>query len=41
MAIFFSLGLGTGGIISPYFFGLLIKSDSRNSIALGYFIGFI
>ena len=38
MAIFFSVGLGVGGIIAPYFFGLLLEEKSRMYITIGYFL---
>ncbi len=39
MAIFFSMGLGIGGVVSPWLFGSLIKSGRRDRIFLGYLVG--
>ena len=38
MSIFFALGLGIGGVIAPYIFGILISDNSRGYVALGYMI---
>lgn len=38
MAIFFAFGLGIGGVIAPYIFGILISESSRGYVALGYMI---
>jgi len=38
MAIFFALGLGIGGVVAPYFFGILIAESSRGYVAIGYMI---
>jgi MFS family permease len=38
MAIFFSMGLGTGGVIAPFFFGLLINSNNKTSIFYSYLV---
>ena len=38
MAIFFALGLGLGGVIAPFIFGVLISDNSRGFVALGYMI---
>lgn len=35
MAIFFGIGLGVGGVISPYFFGKLIEAQN---LELGCYI---
>jgi MFS family permease len=38
MAIFFSLGLGVGGVFSPFFFGLIINKNEKSTIFLSYLI---
>lgn len=38
MALFFAIGLGVGGIGAPYLFGVLIETDNRYSILIGYSI---
>jgi MFS family permease len=38
MAIFFSLGLGTGGVIAPFLYGLLINSGDKTSIFYSYLL---
>jgi MFS family permease len=38
MAIFFSLGLGTGGVIAPFLYGLLINSNNKQSIFYSYLL---
>lgn len=38
MAIFFSIGLGFGGVIAPFIFGSFIEDKSRYSIMGGYLI---
>ena len=39
MAIFFSIGLGTGGVMAPTIFGYIISLNSREAIAYGYYCG--
>jgi MFS family permease len=39
IAVFFSLGTATGGIVAPWFFGLLIDTGSRTSVFGGYAVG--
>jgi hypothetical protein len=39
MALFFATGLGVGGVISPYFFSMLIQTNSTESFAYGCFLG--
>jgi MFS family permease len=38
MAIFFSMGLGTGGVIAPFFFGSLIDSNNKLTIFYSYLL---
>jgi len=38
MAIFFTVGFGSGGIVAPSIFGYLIQQESREYVAIGYFI---
>ena len=38
MAIFFSLGLGAGGVVAPWFFGVLASNPDRVYMATGYYI---
>lgn len=38
MAIFFSLGLGVGGVFSPFFYGLIIDKKDKFSIFISYCI---
>lgn len=38
MAIFFSLGLGVGGVFSPYLYGLIIDKQNKLSIFYSYFL---
>ncbi len=38
MAIFFSFGLGIGGVCSPYIFSSFVKYDNRNTIFISYMI---
>ena len=40
MAIFFSIGLGIGGVFAPFIFGILLDYNSRFYIAIGYFLGY-
>lgn len=39
MAIFFSIGLGVGGVCAPFIFGILIQQHDRFSVLIGYSIG--
>lgn len=39
IAIFYALGTGIGGVVAPWFFGLLIETGSRNQVLVGYLIG--
>src|SRR5262249_8239087 len=39
IAIFFAIGTGIGGVLSPWLFGVLIGTGSRMSLFLGYFVG--
>ena len=39
IAVFFALGTATGGIVAPWFFGMLIDSGSRSSVFGGYAAG--
>lgn len=41
LAIFFAVGFGSGGVIAPSIFGLLIENEDRNLLSLGYYIGYI
>ncbi len=38
MALFFTLGLGFGGVISPYLFGLLLKEHSRLAMTMAFLL---
>jgi MFS family permease len=38
IAVFYSAGTATGGIIAPWFFGSLIDSGSRSALLLGYLV---
>lgn len=38
MAIFFSLGLGVGGVFSPLFYGMIINKNEKFSIFLAYLV---
>ena len=38
MAIFFSFGLGTGGVIAPYLFGSFVKQDNKKTIFFSYLL---
>ena len=38
MAIFFAIGLGIGGVLAPFLFGILISESSRGYVAIGYLI---
>jgi MFS family permease len=39
IAVFFALGTATGGIVAPWFFGMLIDTGSRASVFGGYAVG--
>ncbi|MGZ4125360.1 MAG: MFS transporter, partial [Actinomycetota bacterium] len=39
IAVFYSLGTGIGGMLSPWLFGSLIGSGSRTSVFYGYLFG--
>ncbi len=39
LAVFFAIGLGTGGVLAPAIFSALIENANRNLLALGYYIG--
>lgn len=39
IAIFYATGTGTGGVIGPWLFGLLIDTGSRTSVFGGYLLG--
>jgi MFS family permease len=39
IALFFAIGTGVGGVLSPWLFGALIDSHSRMSVFIGYLIG--
>jgi MFS family permease len=39
IALFFSVGTAAGGILAPWFFGLLIGTGSRASVFVGYALG--
>jgi MFS family permease len=39
IAFFYAVGTGTGGIVGPLMFGMLINTGSRSSVAIGYWIG--
>jgi MFS family permease len=41
IAVFFALGTGIGGAITPWLFGVLIDTGSRMSVFLGYLLGSI
>jgi MFS family permease len=38
IAIFYSLGTAVGGIVAPWFFGLLIDTGSRATLYFGYLV---
>jgi MFS family permease len=38
IAIFFSVGTGVGGVMAPWFFGVLIDTGSRRALYVGYLI---
>jgi MFS family permease len=39
IAFFYAIGTGTGGIVGPWLFGVLIDTGSRASLFLGYLLG--
>ncbi|MCC2098316.1 MAG: MFS transporter, partial [Hyphomicrobiales bacterium] len=39
IAVFYAIGTGLGGVVAPWFFGLLIESGSRNAVFTGYAMG--
>jgi MFS family permease len=39
IAIFFAIGTGIGGALSPWLFGMLIDTGSRVSLLMGYLLG--
>jgi MFS family permease len=39
IAFFYAVGTGTGGIIGPWLFGVLIETGSRASVFGGYLFG--
>jgi MFS family permease len=39
IAVFFALGTGVGGALTPWLFGVLIDTGSRMSVFLGYLLG--
>jgi MFS family permease len=39
IAFFYAIGTGVGGVIGPILLGVLISTGSRDSVAIGYFIG--
>ena len=39
IAFFYAIGTGTGGVIGPYLFGMLIDTGSRASVFAGYLLG--
>jgi MFS family permease len=39
IAIFFAIGTGVGGVLSPWLFGTLIDTGSRMSLFMGYLLG--
>lgn len=36
IAVFYALGTGIGGVIAPWFFGILIETGSRDQVLIGY-----
>ncbi len=38
MAIFFSFGLGTGGVIAPFLYGSFVQNDNKKTIFISYLI---
>jgi MFS family permease len=39
IAFFYAIGTGTGGVVGPWFFGILIDTGSRASLFVGYLLG--
>ncbi len=39
IAVFYATGTGLGGVVAPWFFGILIESGSRNAVFAGYAVG--
>jgi MFS family permease len=39
IAVFYAIGTGLGGVVAPWFFGILIESGSRNAVFAGYAVG--
>jgi MFS family permease len=39
IALFFVLGTGTGGIVGPWLFGMLVETGSPGDIVFGYLLG--
>ena len=39
IALFYALGTGLGGVVGPWFFGVLIEGGERGAIASGYVVG--
>ena len=39
MALFFSLGLGIGGVVAPIYFGYLITFNDQSNLVYGYLSG--
>eukprot|EP00742_Colponemidia_sp_Colp-10_P011562 GILJ01012860.1.p1 GENE.GILJ01012860.1~~GILJ01012860.1.p1 ORF type:complete len:565 (+),score=63.27 GILJ01012860.1:78-1772(+) len=39
MAVFFTIGLGIGGIVAPSFFSFLVSLEARIYVCIGYYIG--
>ena len=39
IAFFYAIGTGVGGVIGPWFFGLLIDTGSRVTVFVGYLLG--
>src|SRR6185312_6427321 len=38
IALFYAAGTAIGGVIAPWFFGMLIDSGSRSQLLIGYLI---
>ena len=39
IAVFYVLGTGTGGIVGPWLFGMLVEAGVRGHIVWGYLLG--
>jgi MFS family permease len=39
IALFYAFGTGLGGVVAPWYFGLLIESGSRDNVLMGYLLG--